>query len=172
MAVYLLSNRKIVRHQVEESDASPDDEYTVPTSGTARSHFEINSKLIIALKRKKAYCIRSTVKRLLLSEFKKHHPKIKVPIKETGLNASVSTQRASVNAAELIVLPDLLSGYLTVKTSFFFNIINTHQLITKIFSQLFPKNMLKYNHEISHMLNLKTGYLLAQPLQIHHREKY
>ncbi|GEM_PF-3376134 len=169
MAVYLLSNRKIVRHQVEESDASPDDEYTVPTPGTATSHFEINSKLIIALKRKKAYCIRSTVKRSLLSQFKKHHPKIKVPLKETGLNASVSTQRASVNAPKLIVLPDLLSVYLTVKTSLFLNIINKHQMITKIFSQLFPKNMLKYNHEICHMLNLKIWYLLAQPLQIHHR---
>lgn len=68
MAVYILSNRKIVRHKGERADSFSNDEYSIPNFRIARCDFEDYQEPTEAARKKKDYTNRNILKYTLFSE--------------------------------------------------------------------------------------------------------
>ncbi|KXH85268.1 alpha/beta hydrolase [Chryseobacterium kwangjuense] len=68
MAVYILSNRKIVRHKGEKEDSFSNDEYSIPNFRIAKCDFDGYKEPTAAAKKKKDYTNRNILKYKLFSE--------------------------------------------------------------------------------------------------------
>ncbi|KAA0128137.1 alpha/beta hydrolase [Chryseobacterium sp. SN22] len=68
MAVYILSNRKIVRHKGERADSFSNDEYSIPNFRIARCDFEDYQEPTEAARKKKDYTNRNILEYTLFSE--------------------------------------------------------------------------------------------------------
>lgn len=68
MAVYILSNRKIVRHKGERVDSFSNDEYSIPNFRIAKCDFEGYKEPTIQSKKKKDYTNRNILNYQLFSE--------------------------------------------------------------------------------------------------------
>lgn len=68
MAVYILSNRKIVRHKGETLDSFSNDEYSIPNFRIAKCDFEGYKEPTAQFKKKKNYTNRNIINYKLFSE--------------------------------------------------------------------------------------------------------
>ncbi|MDR6920658.1 alpha/beta hydrolase [Chryseobacterium sp. 2987] len=68
MAVYILSNRKIIRHKGERVDSFSNDEYSIPNFRIAKCDFEGYKEPTAAAKKKKDYTNRNILNYRLFSE--------------------------------------------------------------------------------------------------------
>jgi len=68
MAVYILSNRKIVRHPGERLDSFSNDEYSIPNFRIAKCSFEDYKEPTEAARKKKDYTNRNILNYRLFSE--------------------------------------------------------------------------------------------------------
>ncbi|WP_294226234.1 alpha/beta hydrolase [uncultured Chryseobacterium sp.] len=90
MAVYILSNRKIVRHKGEKTDSFSNDEYSIPNFRIAKCDFENYIEPTKAAQKKKDYTNRNILNYTLFSEPEKqgYEEVLDVLLKEKGIRES------------------------------------------------------------------------------------
>ncbi|MEI7487353.1 MAG: hypothetical protein WCJ72_08065 [Chryseobacterium sp.] len=93
MAVYILSNRKIVRHKGEKADSFSNDEYSIPNFRIAKCDFENYKEPTAAVKKKKDYTNRNILYYKLFSEPEKqgYQDVLDVLLNEKGVKKSTLT---------------------------------------------------------------------------------
>ncbi|MDN3691929.1 alpha/beta hydrolase [Chryseobacterium tructae] len=93
MAVYILSNRKIVRHKGEKVDSFSNDEYSIPNFRIAKCDFENYKEPTAAAKKKKNYTNRNILNYNLFSEPEKqgYQEVLDVLLNEKGIKKSPLT---------------------------------------------------------------------------------
>ncbi|MFP3592780.1 alpha/beta hydrolase [Chryseobacterium sp. SIMBA_038] len=93
MAVYILSNRKIVRHKGEKADSFSNDEYSIPNFRIAKCDFDNYKEPTAAAKKKKDYTNRNIVNYKLFSEPEKqgYQDVLDVLLNEKGIKKSTLT---------------------------------------------------------------------------------
>lgn len=90
MAVYILSNRKIVRHKGEKTDSFSNDEYSIPNFRIAKCDFENYIEPTKAAQNNKDYTNRNILNYTLFSEPEKqgYEEVLDVLLKEKGIRES------------------------------------------------------------------------------------
>ena len=93
MAVYILSNRKIVRHKSERVDSFSNDEYSIPNFRIAKCNFDTYKEPTAAAKKKKDYTNRNILDYKLFSEPEKqgYQDVLDVLLSEKGIKKSPLT---------------------------------------------------------------------------------
>jgi esterase/lipase superfamily enzyme len=93
MAVYILSNRKIIRHKGEKVDSFSNDEYSIPNFRIAKCDFENYKEPTAQAKKKKDYTNRNIVNYKLFSEPEKqgYQDVLDVLLSEKGVKTSPLT---------------------------------------------------------------------------------
>ena len=93
MAVYILSNRKIVRHKGEKVDSFSNDEYSIPNFRIAKCDFDNYKESTSAAKKKTDYTNRNVLNYKLFSEPEKqgYQDVLEVLLNEKGLKNSSLT---------------------------------------------------------------------------------
>lgn len=93
MAVYILSNRKIVRHKGEKEDSFSNDEYSIPNFRIAKCDFDGYKEPTAAAKKKKDDTNRSILNYKLFSEPEKqgYQDVLDVLQNEKGIKESTLT---------------------------------------------------------------------------------
>nr|WP_314497429.1 alpha/beta hydrolase [uncultured Chryseobacterium sp.] len=93
MAVYILSNRKIVRHKGEKTDSFSNDQYSIPNFRIAKCNFENYTETPEPVKNKKEYSNRKILDYQLFSEPEKqgYEEVLEVLMSEKGLKNSALT---------------------------------------------------------------------------------
>lgn len=93
MAVYILSNRKIVRHKGEKVDSFSNDEYSIPNFRIAKCDFDNYKEPTAAAKKKKDYTNRNILNYKLFSEPEKqgYQDVLDVLLNEKGIKSSPLT---------------------------------------------------------------------------------
>lgn len=93
MAVYILSNRKIVRHPGERLDSFSNDEYSIPNFRIAKCNFEDYKEPTEAARKKKDYTNRNILNYRLFSEPEKqgYQEVLDVLLNEKGIKHSSLT---------------------------------------------------------------------------------
>ena len=93
MAVYILSNRKIVRHTGEKADSFSNDEYSIPNFRIAKCDFDNYQEPTAAAKKKKNYTNRNILSYKLFSEPEKqgYQDVLDVLLSEKGIKKSTLT---------------------------------------------------------------------------------
>ncbi|RLJ33449.1 alpha/beta hydrolase family protein DUF900 [Chryseobacterium sp. 7] len=93
MAVYILSNRKIVRHKGESLDSFSNDEYSIPNFRIAKCDFDNYKEPTAQAKKKKGYTNRNIVNYKLFSEPEKqgYEEVLDVLLSEKGIKKSTLT---------------------------------------------------------------------------------
>ena len=93
MAVYILSNRKIIRHKGERVDSFSNDEYSIPNFRIAKCDFENYKEPTAQAKKKKDYTNRNILNYSLFSEPEKqgYEEVLDVLLSEKGINKSPLT---------------------------------------------------------------------------------
>lgn len=93
MAVFILSNRKIVRHQGEKLDSFSNDEYSIPNFRIAKCNFENYKEPTAQAKKKKNYTNRNILDYQLFSEPEKqgYQDVLDVLLNEKGIKKSSLT---------------------------------------------------------------------------------
>ncbi|WP_294284133.1 alpha/beta hydrolase [uncultured Chryseobacterium sp.] len=93
MAVYILSNRKIIRHKGERADSFSNDEYSIPNFRIARCDFEDYREPPESTRKKKDYTNRNILKYTLFSEPEKqgYQEVLEVLLAEKGIKESPLT---------------------------------------------------------------------------------
>ena len=93
MAVYILSNRKIVRHKSERVDSFSNDEYSIPNFRIAKCNFDTYKEPTAAAKKKKDYTNRNVLDYKLFSEPEKqgYQDVLDVLLSEKGIKKSPLT---------------------------------------------------------------------------------
>ncbi|WP_294296757.1 alpha/beta hydrolase [uncultured Chryseobacterium sp.] len=93
MAVYILSNRKIVRYKGEKIDSFSNDEYSIPNFRIAKCDFEDYQEPTKAARKKKDYTNRNILNYTLFSEPEKqgYQEVLDVLLKEKGIRESSLT---------------------------------------------------------------------------------
>lgn len=93
MAVYILSNRKIVRHKGEKVDSFSNDEYSIPNFRIAKCDFDNYQELSPQAKKKKDYTNRNILNYKLFSEPEKqgYEEVLEVLLNEKGIRKSSLT---------------------------------------------------------------------------------
>lgn len=93
MAVYILSNRKIVRHKGEKKDSFSNDEYSIPNFRIAKCDFDTYKEPTAAAKKKKDYSNRNILNYTLFSEPEKqgYQDVLEVLQNEKGIRTSKLT---------------------------------------------------------------------------------
>lgn len=93
MAVYILSNRKIIRHKGERVDSFSNDEYSIPNFRIAKCDFEGYKEPTAAAKKKKDYTNRNILNYRLFSEPEKqgYQEVLDVLLSEKGIKKSTLT---------------------------------------------------------------------------------
>ncbi|MET3536322.1 alpha/beta hydrolase [Chryseobacterium limigenitum] len=93
MAVYILSNRKIVRHKGEKTDSFSNDEYSIPNFRIAKCDFDNYKEPTAAVKKKKDYTNRNILNYQLFSEPEKqgYQDVLDVLLNEKDLKKSTLT---------------------------------------------------------------------------------
>ncbi len=93
MAVYILSNRKIIRHKGERVDSFSNDEYSIPNFRIAKCDFEGYKEPTAAAKKKKDYTNRNILSYRLFSEPEKqgYQEVLDVLLSEKGIKKSTLT---------------------------------------------------------------------------------
>lgn len=90
MSVFILSNRKIVRHQGEKLDSFSNDEYSIPNFRIAKCDFENYKEPTAQAKKKKSYTNRNILDYRLFSEPEKqgYQEVLDVLLSEKGIKKS------------------------------------------------------------------------------------
>ncbi|MBW7676485.1 alpha/beta hydrolase [Chryseobacterium chendengshani] len=90
MSVYILSNRKIVRHKGEKNDSFSNDEYSIPNFRIAKCNFDGFKESTAQFKKKKEYSDRKILDYKLFSEPEKqsYEEVLDVLLNEKGLKQS------------------------------------------------------------------------------------
>ncbi|MDQ1161203.1 esterase/lipase superfamily enzyme [Chryseobacterium sp. SORGH_AS 447] len=93
MAVYILSNRKIVRHKGEKADSFSNDEYSIPNFRIAKCNFDNYKEPTKAARKKKDYTNRNILNYTLFSEPEKqgYQEVLEVLLNEKGIKNSSLT---------------------------------------------------------------------------------
>ncbi|WP_267406470.1 MULTISPECIES: alpha/beta hydrolase [unclassified Chryseobacterium] len=93
MAVYILSNRKIIRHKGEKTDSFSNDEYSIPNFRIAKCDFENYKEPTASAKKKKDYTNRNILDYQLFSEPEKqgYEEVLDVLLNEKGIRKSKLT---------------------------------------------------------------------------------
>ncbi|MEJ5049928.1 alpha/beta hydrolase [Chryseobacterium culicis] len=93
MAVYILSNRKIIRHKGERVDSFSNEEYSIPNFRIAKCDFENYKEPTAQAKKKKDYTNRNILHYKLLSEPEKqgYEEVLDVLLSEKGIKSSPLT---------------------------------------------------------------------------------
>lgn len=93
MAVYILSNRKIVRHKGERVDSFSNDEYSIPNFRIAKCNFDSYKESTAPAKKKKDYTNRNILDYKLFSEPEKqgYQDVLDVLLTEKGIKESTLT---------------------------------------------------------------------------------
>lgn len=93
MAVYILSNRKIIRHKGERTDSFSNDEYSIPNFRIAKCDFEHYKEPTSTVKKKKNYTNRNILNYTLFSEPEKqgYEDVLDVLLSEKGIKESTLT---------------------------------------------------------------------------------
>ncbi|WP_312390243.1 alpha/beta hydrolase [Chryseobacterium sp.] len=93
MAVYILSNRKIIRHKGEKTDSFSNDEYSIPNFRIAKCDFENYKEPTASAKKKKDYTNRNILDYQLFSEPEKqgYEEVLEVLLNEKGIKKSKLT---------------------------------------------------------------------------------
>lgn len=93
MAVYILSNRKIVRHKGEKEDSFSNDEYSIPNFRIAKCDFDTYKEPTAGAKKKKEYSNRNILNYTLFSEPEKqgYQDVLEVLQNEKGIRKSKLT---------------------------------------------------------------------------------
>lgn len=93
MSVFILSNRKIVRHQGEKLDSFSNDEYSIPNFRIAKCDFENYKEPTAQTKKKKSYTNRNILDYKLFSEPEKqgYQEVLDVLLSEKGIKKSTLT---------------------------------------------------------------------------------
>lgn len=93
MAVYILSNRKIVRHKGEKVDSFSNDEYSIPNFRIAKCDFDNYQEPSLQAKKKKDYTNRNILNYKLFSEPEKqgYEEVLEVLLSEKGIKKSTLT---------------------------------------------------------------------------------
>lgn len=93
MAVYILSNRKIIRHKGERVDSFSNEEYSIPNFRIAKCDFDNYKEPIAQAKKKKDYTNRNILNYKLLSEPEKqgYEEVLDVLLSEKGIKSSPLT---------------------------------------------------------------------------------
>ncbi|MBE4947838.1 alpha/beta hydrolase [Chryseobacterium culicis] len=93
MAVYILSNRKIVRHKGEKEDSFSNDEYSIPNFRIAKCDFDNYKEPTAQAKKKKDYTNRNILNYHLFSEPEKqgYEEVLDVLLSEKGIKKSPLT---------------------------------------------------------------------------------
>ncbi|QBJ86210.1 alpha/beta hydrolase [Chryseobacterium gleum] len=93
MAVYILSNRKIVRHKGEKVDSFSNDEYSIPNFRIAKCDFDNYQEPSLQAKKKKDYTNRNILNYKLFSEPEKqgYEEVLEVLLNEKGIRKSSLT---------------------------------------------------------------------------------
>jgi esterase/lipase superfamily enzyme len=93
MAVYILSNRKIIRHKGERVDSFSNDEYSIPSFRIAKCNFDSYKEPTAAAKKKKDYTNRNILNYQLFSEPQKqgYQDVLDVLLNEKGIKESSLT---------------------------------------------------------------------------------
>ncbi|MCD9616751.1 alpha/beta hydrolase [Chryseobacterium gleum] len=93
MAVYILSNRKIVRHKGEKVDSFSNDEYSIPNFRIAKCDFDNYQEPSPQAKKKKDYTNRNILNYKLFSEPEKqgYEEVLEVLLSEKGIKESTLT---------------------------------------------------------------------------------
>lgn len=93
MAVYILSNRKIVRHKGEKADSFSNDEYSIPNFRIAKCNFDNYKEPTEAARKKKDYTNRNILNYTLFSEPEKqgYQEVLDVLLNEKGIKNSSLT---------------------------------------------------------------------------------
>ncbi|SHM27508.1 alpha/beta hydrolase [Chryseobacterium polytrichastri] len=93
MSVFILSNRKIVRHQGEKLDSFSNDEYSIPNFRIAKCNFENYKEPTAQAKKKKNYTNRNILDYQLFSEPEKqgYQDVLDVLLSEKGIKKSALT---------------------------------------------------------------------------------
>lgn len=93
MAVYILSNRKIVRHKGEKADSFSNDEYSIPNFRIAKCNFDNYKEPTEAARKKKDYTNRNILNYTLFSEPEKqgYQEVLEVLLNEKGIKNSSLT---------------------------------------------------------------------------------
>lgn len=93
MAVYILSNRKIIRHKGEKVDSFSNDEYSIPNFRIAKCDFDNNKEPTAAAKKKKDYTNRNILDYKFFSEPEKqgYQDVLDVLLSEKGIKKSTLT---------------------------------------------------------------------------------
>lgn len=93
MSVFILSNRKIIRHQGEKLDSFSNDEYSIPNFRIAKCDFENYKEPTAQAKKKKGYTNRNILNYQLFSEPEKqgYQDVLDVLLSEKGIKKSPLT---------------------------------------------------------------------------------
>ncbi|MEF9479465.1 alpha/beta hydrolase [Chryseobacterium sp. 1B4] len=93
MAVYILSNRKIIRHKGERVDSFSNEEYSIPNFRIAKCDFENYTEPTAQVKKKKDYTNRNILNYKLFSEPEKqgYEEVLEVLLSEKGIKKSSLT---------------------------------------------------------------------------------
>ncbi|WP_374464027.1 alpha/beta hydrolase [Chryseobacterium sp.] len=93
MAVYILSNRKIIRHKGERVDSFSNEEYSIPNFRIAKCDFENYKEPTVQAKKKKDYTNRNILNYKLFSEPEKqgYEEVLEVLLSEKGIKKSSLT---------------------------------------------------------------------------------
>lgn len=93
MAVYILSNRKIIRHKGERVESFSSEEYSIPNFRIAKCDFDSYKEPTAAAKKKKEYTNRNILNYQLFSEPEKqgYEEVLEVLLNEKGINKSSLT---------------------------------------------------------------------------------
>ena len=93
MAVYILSNRKIIRHKGERVDSFSNDEYSIPNFRIAKCDFDNYKELTAQAKKKKDYTNRNILNYKFFSEPEKqgYEEVLDVLLNEKGIKKSALT---------------------------------------------------------------------------------
>ncbi|GEJ44578.1 alpha/beta hydrolase [Chryseobacterium sp. ON_d1] len=93
MAVYILSNRKIIRHKGEKADSFSNDEYSIPNFRIAKCDFDNYKEPNAQAKKKKDYTNRNILNYTLFSEPEKqgYEEVLDVLLSEKGIKKSSLT---------------------------------------------------------------------------------
>lgn len=93
MAVYILSNRKIIRHKGEKVDSFSNEEYSIPNFRIAKCDFDNDKEPVAQLTKKKDYTNRNILNYKLFSEPEKqgYEEVLEVLLSEKGIKKSSLT---------------------------------------------------------------------------------
>lgn len=93
MAVYILSNRKIIRHKGEKVDSFSNEEYSIPNFRIAKCDFDNDKEPIAQVTKKKDYTNRNILNYKLFSEPEKqgYEEVLEVLLSENGIKKSSLT---------------------------------------------------------------------------------